>query len=235
MLLKSFGCSFIFGTDLHDDGRDGTWATPSQYSWPALLAQNQGYQYACYARPGSGNLQILDSLLNDLTESDADLYVIGWTYIDRFDYVCEDGIPWFRPWLGDSLYRKTIKWKTLMPIGSDEPAKTYYQKLHSDYIHKLKTLIYIKQAVQALRDRKKSFIMTYMDDLILCEKYHCASAMLSMMQDIKPLLCHFDGSNFLQWSRRQGYKISSSEHPLEQAHQAAAKLISVKFSDWVKN
>ena len=65
MKLKSFGCSFIFGSELHDDGYGGPHATPSQHTWPALLAKDLGYDYQCYARPGSGNLRILNEVLNN--------------------------------------------------------------------------------------------------------------------------------------------------------------------------
>ena len=62
MKLKSFGCSFIFGSELAYDGRDSPYATPSQLTWPAHLAQHLNYNYQCYARPGAGNLQILEQI-----------------------------------------------------------------------------------------------------------------------------------------------------------------------------
>ena len=63
MNLKSFGCSFIFGSELSDDGRTGPYATGSCLTWPALLAKEFGYGYHTYARPGSGNLQIAERAL----------------------------------------------------------------------------------------------------------------------------------------------------------------------------
>ena len=64
MMLKSFGCSFIYGSDLSDDGKGFPLASPSKLSWPSLLAQSLNYTYECYARPGSGNLRILEKVLN---------------------------------------------------------------------------------------------------------------------------------------------------------------------------
>ena len=94
MKLKSFGCSFIFGSELADDGRDRPYATPSQLTWPSHLAQHLGRDYSCYARPGAGNLQILENILNQSAVSDCnDLFVIGWTWIDRFDYYDADHNP----------------------------------------------------------------------------------------------------------------------------------------------
>jgi hypothetical protein len=43
MNLKSFGCSFIFGSELSDDGRNGLYATGSRLTWPAHVAQHLGY------------------------------------------------------------------------------------------------------------------------------------------------------------------------------------------------
>ena len=87
MQVKSFGCSFIFGSELADDGKNGLYAIGSRLTWPALLAKHYNYQYQTHARPGSGNLQILERMLNQTAVSDnLDLFVIGWTWIDRFDY-----------------------------------------------------------------------------------------------------------------------------------------------------
>jgi hypothetical protein len=51
------------------------------------LAKNIGYDYDCFARPGTGNLSILESILSQSETNKNDLYVIGWTWIDRFDYL----------------------------------------------------------------------------------------------------------------------------------------------------
>lgn len=50
MKLKSFGCSFIFGLELSDIGAKSK--KYSQLTWPAIIAQRQGLEYECYARPG---------------------------------------------------------------------------------------------------------------------------------------------------------------------------------------
>jgi hypothetical protein len=85
MKIKSFGCSFIFGTDLADETRGEPYAQSSQLTWPALLAQDLGLEYECHARPGSGNLRILEKILSISIQTPA-TFVIGWTWIDRFDY-----------------------------------------------------------------------------------------------------------------------------------------------------
>lgn len=210
MLLKSFGCSFIFGSELHDDGYGGPYATPSQYTWPALLAKDLGYDYQCHARPGSGNLQILERLLNQLSVAVPDVCVIGWTWIDRFDYI-------------DSL---NDRWKTITPTDTDENANFYYKNLHSQYRDKFTSLTAIKMAIDALQKRNIKFIMTYMDELIFETNWHCTPAIIELQNSIRPHLHNFDGDNFLEWSRKKGFPIGTrGKHPLEDAHQAAFKLI----------
>ena len=116
MRLKSFGCSFIFGSELADDGSNGPHDTPSQLTWPAHLARHLSRDYVCYARPGSGNLQILENILNQAATSDAaDLFVIGWTWIDRFDY-----------YPANPASPSRSPWRTIMPVDTDDLAKVYY-------------------------------------------------------------------------------------------------------------
>ena len=62
MNLKSFGCSFIYGNELSDEVGTEVYLNPSQLTWPALLSKQYDYGYQCYARPGSGNLQIAEKV-----------------------------------------------------------------------------------------------------------------------------------------------------------------------------
>ena len=66
MNLKSFGCSFIFGSELSDDAQNDQYPTGSRLTWPAHLAAYLGYDYLIYARPGAGNLQIAERVLTHL-------------------------------------------------------------------------------------------------------------------------------------------------------------------------
>ena len=211
MQLKSFGCSFIFGTDLADDGRYGRSATVSQLTWPALISQHLDFGYSCYARPGSGNLRILESIISNTVINDPAVFIINWTWIDRFDYTSLDD-----------------KWQTIMPVDNSSLAHTYYKELHSQYRDKLTTLIHISTAIDLLQQKKIPFVMTYMDDLIFETKWHCNPAIIELQEKIRPHLHTFDNQNFLEWSKLNGHPISSTMHPLEQAHQAAVQLMMPK-------
>ena len=223
MKLKSFGCSFIFGTDLPDDGRNGPYATGSHLTWPALVAKQMGYEYQTFARPGSGNLQILERLLCQINLADPAIYVIGWTYIDRFDYVDERLAT---PWPG-------TKWRTLMPIDTNSAAQNYFRTLHSEYSDRLRTLIYIRTALDCLRQHGCQFIMTYIDPLTVCQKWHTTKGSTILFDSVAPVLKNFQGDTFLEWSRQQGHAISDVMHPLEDAHRAAADLILQNWDQYL--
>jgi len=214
MDLKSFGCSFIFGSELADDGRDGPYATPSQLTWPALLAQHLNFDYSCFARPGAGNLQILEQVLNQIPiSSSEDFFVIGWTWIDRFDHYDA----------GFDARKKRSPWSTLMPIDETDLAKTYYKYLHSEYRDKLSSLTHIKLAIDSLNQAQIPFLMTFMDQLIYDQRWHVSSAVNYLQDYTKPHMTQFDDLSFLDWSKQHKFPITQAWHPLEPAHQAACK------------
>lgn len=200
MKLKSFGCSLIFGTDLADDGRNGPKATASQHTWPALLAKKLNRQYHCYARPGSGNLQILDTLLSHIDDSDT-LYVVGWTYSDRSDY------------------RERNCWTTLLPHENTQLARTYFAELQDNYSDQLSALTYIQTAVAMLGTRK--YIMICQDRSVLANSG--APSTQALLASVQAQICTFDGASFIDWAHDNKYPISATKHPLEAAHLAAAE------------
>jgi len=220
MILKSFGCSFIFGTDLADNGRNGHYATGSYLTWPSLLASNLGYHYQTYARPGSGNLRILETLLKEATNPEVSIFVVGWTWIDRFDYT----VP-----LTNKVIRFNLvgdeQWKTVMPMNQDTVATMYYRDLHSQLRDKLTTLIYIKTAIDTLKQKNIPFVMTYMDELMFETQWHVTPAIVDLQNYIRPHMTQFDNKTFLEFSQEKGFPISETLHPLEAAHQAGFELI----------
>lgn len=217
MDIISFGCSFIYGSDLADDGKglfnqlpDGTWHPQfSQHTWPALVAKKLDFKYNSFALPGIGNLQIAEQVLNQLAQDHNRQYIISWTWIDRFDYIDLEN----------------NNWKTIMPAMDNSQAHNYYRELHSQYRDKLTTLMNIKLVIDTLLQKNQPFIMTAMDELIFETKWHTSPAILELQKYIKPYITMFNGETFLNWSRKNGYPESAHWHPLEQAHQAAAEYI----------
>jgi len=219
MNLKSFGCSFIFGSELSDDGKNGLYFTGSRLTWPAHVADHLGYEYFTYARPGAGNLQIAERVLSQLATNEQSLFVIGWTYIDRFDYISTTNSS---KWPG-------MPWSTLMPIDTDAVAETYYRDLHSEMRDKLTTLMSIRTVIDTLKQKGCPFIMTYMDDLILDQRWNTTPAITDLQEYIRPHMTTFEGMNFQQWSKKNGHAITDAGHPLESAHRAAGELMVKVF------
>lgn len=219
MNLRSFGCSFVFGNDLPDDGRDGPYATPSQMTWPARLAQRLEIPYVCLAKGGSGNLSIMDRVLRSVAHAPDDIYIIGWTWIDRFDYSDPGGHH-------ENQYVNGMNdWHTLMPIDTGETAKIYYRDLHSEYRDKLTSLIYINTVIEELERRNIRYVMTYMDPLLICRRWNCSPTIANLQNRVTHHLSDFEGKTFLQWSQDRGHEISATLHPLEQAHAEAAEIM----------
>jgi len=203
MDIKSFGCSFVYGSELADQLD----STPSRSTWPALVAQHLDVVYQCYARPGSGNLQIAETVLNQ-ADTPA-FYIVGWTWIDRFDYT-------------DS---ETDQWRTIMPVDTDHAAHHYYRNLHSQYRDKLTTLMDIRLVIDTLKQKGYPFIMTYMDNLIFETEWHCTPAVAELQNYIRPHMTTFNGQTFLEWSRQNKFPETALWHPLEPAHTAASNYI----------
>jgi hypothetical protein len=210
MLVKSFGCSFIFGTDLPDHIS----VNSSQLTWPAMFSKKLGHHHICYAQAGIGNLAIADRVLRELSYDVTALFVIGWTWIDRFDYGNIDR---------DSL------WSTIRPGSESNLAKTYYQELHSETRDKLTSLMTIRTVIDSLRERNFPFIMTYMDELLFDRTYNTTPTIQALQNYIEPYMTRFEGKTFLDWSRSRGYPESANWHPLEQAHAAGAEVIQQAF------
>lgn len=218
MNLKSFGCSFIFGTDLADSTAVyGKTIVPSQSTWPAIIAKKFNYRYECFARPGSGNLQIAEQVLNQANNCLDSMFVISWSWIDRFDHWGQIGE--FSNWINGN------EWQTICPSDDTDLAKIYYQNLHTEYQDKLTTLILIKLVIDTLRQKNIKFIMTHIDDLIFDQQWHATPAVLDLQEYIKPYVTTFEGQSFLEWSRTHGYPESVGWHPLEAAHCAAGEYI----------
>jgi hypothetical protein len=215
MKLKSFGCSFIYGSDLADE-KIAPGNHPSALSWPALLAKQFNFDYECYARAGAGNLYILEQVLTQAADQTQDLFVIGWTWIDRFDYT-----------------NTQDEWKTILPVDTTADADFYYRNFHSQYKDKLMTLMYIRTAIDVLKQKSIPFMMTFMDDLILETKWHTTPAISDMQNYIQPWLTTFDGQTFLNWSKKNNFPISEKMHPLETAHAVGAKYMISEIQNYL--
>ena len=235
MKLKSFGCSFIHGSELRDELlHDRSKQQPPRHSkltWPALLAQKLNYLYRCHARPGSGNLQIADRVLRQLATNEQALFIINWSFIDRFDYVSIDDPD---NWDVKNHYNNPdiypgMPWSTIGPGDDTNNAKNYYRELHSEIRDKLTTLMSIKLVIDTLQQKNCPFIMTYEDGLMFDQQWHTTPSIIALQEYIMPHITTFNGDTFVQFAKKNGYPITSIGHPLEEAHAAAGELMIKVF------
>lgn len=147
------------------------------------------------------------------------VFVIGWSWIDRFDYTTDANIG------PTHIYDITASsvWRTVMPIDTDHKSTVYYRDLHSQYRDKLTNLVYIKTAIDTLHQKNIKFIMTYIDELLF--EADSTPAVSQLQNFVQPYMTKFDGKTFIDYSRQNGFAISSTMHPLEDAHRAAFKTI----------
>lgn len=219
MHVKSFGCSFIFGNELADDCSHLPYPRPSQSTWPALIAKNLDYEYACYAAAGSGNLRIAERVLSQAACNEQNLYIIGWSWIDRFDYTSTND-----------------RWTSLTPGLTSKEADVYYRTYHSQYRDKLSSLINIKITIDTLKQKNCPFIMTYIDRLLFEKEWHTTPAITDMQDYILPYMSDFNGRTFLEWTDENKFPIGKrNSHPLEEAHRSAADIILKDINCYIRN
>lgn len=210
-MLKSFGCSFVSGVDLKDFDSDSKLAFPySRLTFPALIAQRLGLEYHSVSRGGAGNLAIMHWLLSEVTSDD--IVMVNWTYINRFDYVDTGEL-----------------WKSILPGQTGDREKFFLQNLHSDLRDQLQTLSCINTVVNYLKSNQIPYFMTYMDHLLTTDVrnvWHNPQSLNRLQSMVSPHLNSFQGTDFVTWSKQLGFPISQpGNHPLEQAHSAAADLL----------
>jgi len=233
MKIKSFGCSFIYGSELTLTGKEkncihsyGTLLSTD--SWPSLIADHYQCKFENYAWPGIGNLRILEQILSQSELTDPAVFVINWTWLDRFDFV--------KP--------LAEQWETLRPDGDTKLHKIYYKQLYSQYHTLLINASSISTAIHVLSIKQIPLCMTVMDttlfdpidnqlDYPIDPGWQDPYALKALQQLIKPHIHWFDELDFLSWSRKNSYPISDAWHPLEQAHQAAADYM-IKIFDTQK-
>ena len=212
MKLKSFGCSHIWGSDLRDCPETPNIYQYSRLTWPALVAQHLNLEYECYAHAGVGNLYIAEHVLAE-AEKEPALFVINWTYIDRFDYI--------NP--------ATNSWSTVRPGNTDRDSDLYYRSFHSEYRDKLTSLMQIKLCIDTLERKRIPFIMCNIDSLLFETKWHTSETIIALQKSIWPHILTFDNKNFIEYAKENGHPASAHDHILESGHAACAEYARLHF------
>jgi len=218
MKIKSFGCSFIYGSELQVNFKENSCiGDPLSYdTWPSLVADHYQLEFENYAWPGIGNLRILEQVLAQVELEDPAFFIIGWTWLDRFDYIDP---------MNDT-------WDTLRPGDDTELHKTHYKYFYHQYHTMLTNASYISTAINVLNSKNIPFCMTLMDNTLfdpIDPNWQDPYALKILQRSIKPCITWFDRMDFLSWSRKNNYPIGKAWHPLEAAHVAASEYMIKVF------
>lgn len=160
---------------------------------------------------------IMDRLTSEIYRDPERFFVVQWTFIDRFDYSDPDG--------HHLSARSTNDYRSALPNTESSIDKFYFKHLHSEFRDKITSLVYIKSALDLLLEKKCKFVMTCLDDLIWCDRYHVTAAMRAWQQYVKSHITFFDNKNFIMWCQDHAFTISDRGHPLEEAHSAGAAIM----------
>ena len=217
--IVSFGDSFVFGSELANNERGNR-------AWPALAAESLGVAYTTCAEPGCGNETITRQILTYFSSNvhSETLAVINWTWGHRWDVY---------------LNKTNESWATLGPMA---PPHRYYTLLDrsesqrlvdfaKDYgcvsllWNKWRSLQTMLVAQQFLEVNNIPNVQTYMDFDLFNDVTHAPTYIKELQKLVASKLSTWEGKNFLDWSRDNGYAVSDPGlHPLEDAHKAAADL-----------
>jgi hypothetical protein len=224
MKIKSFGCSFIYGSELPLTDKTSNvcfsrlkFSDLSNQSWPLLIADHYQLPFENYATPGIGNLIILERILAQAELVDPGFFIINWTWIDRVDFI-------------NPL---TENWDTLRPSGNTQAHLTYYKHFYNQYHTMLTNASYILTAINVLNSKNIPFCMTLIDPMLfdpIDPNWQDPYALRMLQNSIRPYITWFDNMDFLSWSRKNNYSVSETWHPLTEAHSAAAKYM-INFFD----
>ena len=190
----------------------------SRNTWPALLANNLGLEYVCYAVQGCSNQTIIRQFFEYLPYiNDNDVVIVNWTWIDRWDFC----VP---------KEEKIIsqQWQTVRPSGPEDSKfkEIYFKHMQSELWDKVESLKVILLIINTLKSKNIPFIMTCIDKLIIDQTYHSPNYITNLQNEVANYIAWFQDKGFYHWAKDNDYPIhKEGGHPLEEAHQAAFEYI----------
>ena len=214
--IVSFGDSFVFGSELanNDDGSK---------AWAGLIAQKLGCEYVTHAVPGCGNDHIARQIYSWFSTNLAQdtLAVINWTWMCRWDFYIVEHETWIT--LGPTCVPDKLK-GLVERTDAEDMIDFYKRRANSSLLwNKFRNLQSIYATQQYLKHKGINAIQTYMDYELFNTQWHAPDYVQELQQLILPELQLFDHKNFVDWSHSHGYPVTIvGNHPLEQAHAAAA-------------
>ncbi len=243
--IVSFGDSFIFGYEIPEnyDGSAG---------WPSVAAKKLNVDFECKASPGASNSSICRRILDYYSDNNNsnDLAIINWTWSHRWSYFVNQSNwnTWinFGPSVKNSPFgdlqeienidlknndfsrqlKETLNKKSKISIDYQKQLESMYIEYISDneMMNKFNSLQSIYCATTFLLNKGIKFVQTNMDNEIFETKWFCDGYIQELQKFILPHMSSFNDLNFLDWSRKNNFKVTEPGwHPLDDAHEAAAE------------
>ena len=261
-LLLSGGCSFTYGHELSDD-KNGK--VPSKKSWAALLATGANAEYTTVSYPGTGNAGIARRVFEYVSQNQSrDMFVsIMWSFASRYDWAMPRNAvlektrwatitPWDTSDTQAEVHKKLATsepqlevWKkrreNMRDTGVGPFADALYRhaanQYHETYLS-WKSIVWLQNI---LEKKNIGYFFTLADNTLFWDELKPLSQVDPLMNALYNELdlsrWHFFGDRnmgFNQWTLLNGYPRGTT-HPLDQAHEDAAKLMSAKFLDLYNN
>jgi hypothetical protein len=218
MNIVSFGDSFVFGSELQNNEN-------GYQAWPGLVARELGCQYYTNAIPGCGNDNIARQIYSWFSTRAAEntLAVINWTWMCRWDFYIVEHETWIT--LGPTCVPEKLK-NLVSDTDAQDMIDFYKHRANSSLLwNKIRNLQTIWAAQEYLKLKGVVTVETYMDYEMFDQKWHAPDYVKELQQLVLPRLELFEDKNFVDWSHAHGYPVTiEGNHPLEQAHLAAARL-----------
>jgi len=214
--IVSFGDSFIFGSELNNN-------ILGDRAWPGLIAKEIDCEYHTSAVPGCGNDHIARQIYSWFSNKSPDntLVIINWTWMCRWDFYIVEHETWIT--LGPTCVPEKLK-DLVDRTEAEDMIAFYKHRANSSLLwNKFRNLQTIWGAQQYLEHKGITAIQTYMDYELFDTTCHAPDYIQELQQLVFPKLQLFDDKNFVDWSHAHRYPVTiKGNHPLEQAHAAAA-------------
>lgn len=212
--IVSFGDSFIFGSEIENN-------TFGNMGWPGIASKTLETDFECQAVPGTSNDSIARRIFSYYQKHpNNDLAVINWTWIMRWDYFLPKEREWESLGVGKFCLSKAHSEKQYKKLTD------LYHKyiIDNQMFNKWNNLKTIYSVNMFLENQNIPHLQTYMDHELVENEWFNEDYLLHIKDACKNNLFDFDGLNFLDWSKKNGFEITNPGwHPLEDAHVAAAE------------
>jgi hypothetical protein len=222
--IVSFGDSFIFGTELSNN-IDG------HKAWPGQIAKQLNCEYYTNAVGGVGNDHIARQIYSYFSKNSSKntLAIINWTWTHRWDFYIVTHEKWIT--LGLSCVPENLK-KDIEETEAHCVVDFYNKYTNSSLIwNKFRNLQTISAVQLYLKTHNIKSIQTYMDYHLFDNTCHAPDYIQELQKLTQPNMEDFEGQNFIDWSRKQGFFVTDPGlHPLEDAHNSACILWKDRYA-----